>query len=56
MDLKRQKAALLALQAEYQQRIAKITDRLRHPQDDLGHRWDDRAADTAYCIARQVDV
>lgn len=43
MDLSAQKNALLALQAEYQTRIDKITNHLENPQDELGHHWDDQA-------------
>lgn len=37
------KVDLLALKSEYESRIAKITQHLEHPQDELGHHWDDQA-------------
>ena len=42
-DLAKHKAALLALKAEYEGRIAKISDHIYHPQDELNHHWDDQA-------------
>lgn len=43
MDLQKHKDDLLALKAEYENRIAKIKNHLEHPQDELGHHWDDQA-------------
>lgn len=43
MDINKHKADLLALKAEYEYRINKITNHLEHPQDELGHHWDDQA-------------
>ncbi len=51
MNLEKHKADLLALQAEYHNRIEKITNHLEHPQDDLGHHWDDQAV-----AARENDM
>ncbi|WP_418936124.1 TraR/DksA family transcriptional regulator [Moraxella bovis] len=34
---------MLALKAEYEYRIDKITNHLEHPQDELGQHWDDQA-------------
>ncbi len=36
-------ADLLALKAEYETRIAKISNHLEHPLDELNHHWDDQA-------------
>lgn len=43
MDINKHKTDLLALKAEYENRIDKITNHLEHPQDELGHHWDDQA-------------
>lgn len=37
------KADLLALKEEYQSRIAKLSDHMAHPQDQLNQHWDDQA-------------
>ncbi|OOR91164.1 TraR/DksA family transcriptional regulator [Moraxella bovis] len=42
-DINKHKADLLALKAEYEYRIDKITNHLEHPQDELGQHWDDQA-------------
>lgn len=48
IDKAQAKQSLLALQAEYQERISKIDDHIRHPQDtDLAHDWDDQALTVA---------
>lgn len=43
MDINKHKADLLALKAEYEYRIDKITRHLEHPRDELGQHWDDQA-------------
>ncbi|STZ04018.1 TraR/DksA family transcriptional regulator [Moraxella equi] len=43
MDINKHKADLLALKAEYEYRIDKITNHLENPQDELGQHWDDQA-------------
>lgn len=43
MDIAKHKADLLALKAEYETRISKITSHLEHPLDELGQHWDDQA-------------
>lgn len=43
MDIQKHQADLLALKAEYENRINKITSHLENPQDELGHHWDDQA-------------
>lgn len=43
MDIQKHQADLIALKAEYETRIDKITNHLEHPQDELGHHWDDQA-------------
>lgn len=35
--------SLLALKAEYEDRINKINDHIHHPQDELNQHWDDQA-------------
>lgn len=42
-DLAKHTADLLALKAEYETRIQKITDHIHHPQDELNQHWDDQA-------------
>lgn len=42
-DIAKHKAELLTLKAEYEARIAKISDHIYHPQDELSHHWDDQA-------------
>lgn len=37
------KQSLLALKAEYEDRINKINDHIHHPQDELNQHWDDQA-------------
>lgn len=51
MNIEKHKADLLALKAEYETRIDKITNHLEHPQDELGHHWDDQAV-----FARENDM
>lgn len=34
---------LMALKAEYEERINKINDHIHHPQDELNQHWDDQA-------------
>lgn len=41
--LNQHKANLLTLKSEYETRIAKLTDHMSHPQDELGQHWDDQA-------------
>lgn len=41
-DFVKHKADLLALKAEYEARIAKISNHIYHPQDELNHHWDDQ--------------
>lgn len=43
MNTAKHQADLLALKAEYENRIHKITNHLEHPQDELNHHWDDQA-------------
>lgn len=43
MNASKHQADLLTLKAEYEYRISKITNHLEHPQDELGHHWDDQA-------------
>ena len=43
MNINKHKADLLALKAEYEYRIDKITRHLEHPRDELGQHWDDQA-------------
>lgn len=43
MNLEQSRQQLLALQAEYEERINKINDHIHHPQDELNHHWDDQA-------------
>lgn len=42
-DINKRKDELLALKAEYEARIAKISDHLIHPPDELDQHWDDQA-------------
>lgn len=42
-DIAKHKAKLLTLKAEYEGRIAKISDHLMHPPDELDQHWDDQA-------------
>lgn len=42
VNIAKHKADLLALKAEYEARIAKISDHIYHPQDELNHHWDDQ--------------
>lgn len=51
MDIQKHQADLLALKAEYENRINKITNHLENPQDELGHHWDDQAV-----AARENDM
>ena len=46
MNINKHKADLLALKAEYEYRIDKITRHLEHPRDELGQHWDDQAIAT----------
>lgn len=46
IDVAKYKTELLTLKAEYEGRIAKISDHLHHPQDELGQHWDDQALAT----------
>ncbi|MFB2538571.1 MULTISPECIES: TraR/DksA family transcriptional regulator [unclassified Acinetobacter] len=44
IDKAQAKQSLLALQAEYNQRLNEINDHIRHPQDDdASNDWDDQA-------------
>ena len=43
IDTQKYKDALLTLKAEYEGRIAKISDHLTHPPDELDQHWDDQA-------------
>ncbi|MDO4896820.1 MAG: TraR/DksA C4-type zinc finger protein [Moraxella sp.] len=42
-DINKRKDELLTLKAEYEARIAKISDHLIHPPDELDQHWDDQA-------------
>lgn len=48
---KNARAKLHALKTEYETRIAKITEHIHHPQDELNQHWDDQAV-----IAAQNDM
>lgn len=43
IDIEKARESLLNLKAEYEKRIAKISDHIHHPQDDLNQHWDDQA-------------
>ena len=43
IDIEKARESLLNLNAEYEKRIAKISDHIHHPQDDLNQHWDDQA-------------
>lgn len=43
MNIEHARQQLLALQIEYEERIAKINDHIHHPQDELNQHWDDQA-------------
>lgn len=47
VNLEHARSSLLALKAEYEQRITKINDHILHPQDELNHHWDDQAIITS---------
>lgn len=42
-NLDKHKGDLLALKAEYETRIQKISNHLEHPLDELNQHWDDQA-------------
>lgn len=43
MNIEQARQKLLAMQAEYEERITKINDHILHPQDELNQHWDDQA-------------
>lgn len=43
LDLNAVRERLIALQAEYEQRIGQINQRLSHPPEDMANDWSDRA-------------
>lgn len=43
LDLNAVRERLMALQAEYEQRIDQINQRLSHPPEDMANDWSDRA-------------
>lgn len=43
MNIEHARQQLLAMQNEYEERIAKISDHIHHPQDELNQHWDDQA-------------
>lgn len=43
MNIEQARQQLLAMQAEYEERIHKINDHIHHPQDELNQHWDDQA-------------
>lgn len=53
-DINKHKAELLTLKAEYEARIDKLTDHMTHPQDELGHHWDDQALTTTHNEMRKT--
>ncbi|MFW2176492.1 MULTISPECIES: TraR/DksA family transcriptional regulator [unclassified Moraxella] len=43
IDIKQAEQKLLALKAEYQERIEKIEHHFKHPEQDMTQDWDDQA-------------
>ena len=51
IDVKKAEQQLLALKAEYEERIDKIENHIQHPDKDMQQDWDDQAV-----VAEQNDM